>query len=321
MRILLDTNVWRHVVDADAVQRLRALVREQGADIVVAPGVVYEMLRTPDPVLRRRLLKAVTLGAWKKLMTEVYEDCRDVRRMLERRRPHWLVTTPDVAYYHNLQADWSAGDGFWRRARSEPAAEARRLAHLEGDLLDRAREEARERRTSMGTTQYDQVQLEGWTGRPVGHLPGWDGTDVDVWRLMSCGTWWHVLVDEPRQPYLDWIGPFLDFPAIGQSFESWNRLWLHEVSVEELPRDWLRWAVMLLQSVRKTTPGTPADNQIALYAYQADVFLSGDKAIVEIVNRARTSAPMPLAVAQVMTPAADPVRQVGNVIRRLGTET
>ncbi len=120
----------------------------------------------------------------------------------------------------------------------------------------------------MGSIQYDQVQLEGWTGRPIGGLSGWDGTAVDVWRLMSSGLWWHSLIDEPRQPYLDWIAPFLDLPTIGRSFESWNRLWLHEVGVEELPREWLRWAVMLLQSVRKVTPGTPADNQIALYAYQ-----------------------------------------------------
>ncbi len=53
--------------------------------------------------------------------------------------------------------------------------------------------------------------------------------------------------------------------------------------------------------------------------YQADLFLSGDKAIVEILNRTRTASPMPLAVAELMAPHTDPVEQVEEAIQRHGT--
>jgi hypothetical protein len=42
---------------------------------------------------------------------------------------------------------------------------------------------------------------------------------------------------------------------------------------------------------------------------------------VDIVNRARKSAPKPLAVARLMAPGADPVRQVDEAIRLLSAAT
>jgi rRNA-processing protein FCF1 len=73
VRVLIDTNVWRYVVDADQVEALRKLGKARDIRVLVAPAVVYEMLRTGDAALRTRLVKAVTLGVWERLMTEAYE--------------------------------------------------------------------------------------------------------------------------------------------------------------------------------------------------------------------------------------------------------
>jgi hypothetical protein len=271
------------------------------------------MLRTRDPGLRRRLIDAVSLGEWKKLRTEIYHECRDVRKMLETRRPEWMAAEPDLALYYKLKADWSPAGGFWRRVRRAPGAEARLVADEVG--LERAREDAKYRRGAMGEIHFDQMRLSGWTGRPIERLPGWDGTDVDWWRLDSQARWWEHLIVHPDQPVLDWLGPFVDVPAIARSFESWNRVWLHEATIDELPREWLRWAVMVLQSMRRVTPGTPADNQIALYAYEADLLLSADKGFVDIINRVGESAPQRLALARVIRTGLDPVQQVDDVVR------
>ena len=282
-------------------------------DIVIAPAVVYEMLRTRDPGLRKRLIEAVTLGAWKKLRTEIYHECRDVRKMLETRRPEWMVAEPDLALYYKLKADWSPSGGFCRRVRREPGAEARRVADEAG--LERARKDAKYRRGVMGEIHFDQMRLSGWAGRPNERLPGWDGTDVDWWRLDSQARWWEHLIAHPDQPVLDWLGPFVDVSVIARSFESWNHLWLHEVTIAELPREWLRWAVMVLQSVRRVTPGTPGDNQIALYAYEADLLLSADAGFVDIINRAGESPPQRLAPARVILTGIDPVQQIDDIVK------
>ncbi len=92
-RLLLDTNVWRELVDADAIERVRVTSRRVGSPILVAPGVVHEMLRTPDRDLRRRQIRAVILQAWTRLMTEVFSECEDVRTVLGKRRPQRMLNT------------------------------------------------------------------------------------------------------------------------------------------------------------------------------------------------------------------------------------
>ena len=48
---------------------------------------------------------------------------------------------------------------------------------------------------------------------------------------------------------------------------------------------------MFLQGLRKVTSGTPGDNQIALYCFHADAFVSADGALVDIINKARPEMP------------------------------
>jgi hypothetical protein len=62
---------------------------------------------------------------------------------------------------------------------------------------------------------------------------------------------------------------------------------LSETDASRMPRSWLRWAVRTLQATRKTTPGTPVDNQIGSYLADADLFVTGDRAFESLVRRIR----------------------------------
>jgi hypothetical protein len=132
-------------------------------------------------------------------------------------------------------------------------------------------------------------------------------------------SWWSSLFVAPRAAYLDWLAPFVDLRAVAEDQASFNSLWLYEVDVQEVPREWLSWAVMLLQSVREVTPGTPGDNQIATYAYDCDIFLTGDKAMVAILNRVRPHAPKPVGRARRLLPDFDPVDQIEDVLEELSS--
>jgi predicted nucleic acid-binding protein len=45
IRILLDTNVWRYIVDLDSVEILNGAARDGCGQILACPAVLYEMLR------------------------------------------------------------------------------------------------------------------------------------------------------------------------------------------------------------------------------------------------------------------------------------
>ena len=102
----------------------------------------------------------------------------------------------------------------------------------------------------------------------------------------------------------------MDVRRIACAEASWNHLWLHEAETDEVPREWLRWAVGWLQGLRRVTPGTPGDNQIAVYTYEADVFVTTDGGFAEIINKVRAEAPAPVAVAHRLGSGVDAVQTV-----------
>lgn len=171
-RVLLDTNVWRELIDAGAVEHVRMTAKRVGSPVLVAPAVVYEMLRTGDRALRRRQIRAVTLQSWTRLMTEVFTECEDVRAVVSTRRPEWMLAEPNLAVFHRLRADWAGGRGFWQRARRDPDREAKFVRALSDDRLEMGRREAREQREQMSHLHYDTFPLTGWKGRPPNREPG-----------------------------------------------------------------------------------------------------------------------------------------------------
>ena len=50
-----DTNIWRYLVDAGAVELLRRSAQATGVEVVACPAVVYECLRVRDAALRGSL--------------------------------------------------------------------------------------------------------------------------------------------------------------------------------------------------------------------------------------------------------------------------
>lgn len=64
MLILLDSNIWRYIADANAAGALQAAVAKARHRIVIAPAVLYEALRMRDAPLRRQLAEIMTRPAW-----------------------------------------------------------------------------------------------------------------------------------------------------------------------------------------------------------------------------------------------------------------
>lgn len=86
--VLLDTNTWRYLVDAGAIDQFRKAARQYRVDIVACPAVVYESLRTGNPTRRRALAKALTRPDWVRPMPEAYVHCERLRAAIAVHCPH-----------------------------------------------------------------------------------------------------------------------------------------------------------------------------------------------------------------------------------------
>src|SRR5262249_6675689 len=159
-------------------------------------------------------------------------------------------------------------------ARTRPDVVAGDIAVLEGNLMDVARKEAkrnREAARNLGT--FERINLSELSALLLAKLPGWQGESVEPWRLDSL-TYYTTTLLEPRgdgrtSATQDWLVPWVDIEAIRRDRTSWNRLFLYDLSSNRMRRNWLRWAFTIVQATRRTTPGTPGDNQLAGYLIDA----------------------------------------------------
>lgn len=296
IRVLLDANVWREVIDSDKTLNVASVARKRKLNVLVAPSVVYEALRTKDPHLRRRLTQAMAWKSWTRLMPEAFLEAEQFLAEVRRLRPEWSRKLPNSDELNRSAnyRDWkNASGGFWDRVRESPDEMARAIGPEYASFnLDVARMQAKQRRDSAVAAKwkFEHVNLSALKSIFAGPCPGWTGDPVETWRVEGLG-WASEAFS--RNPFSDWLTSRFDFVSAGfPRGDEWNRFWLYEVNAREMPCWWIRTACSALQATRKVTPGTPCDQQLAAYLYSCDVFLTCDRPFAEILERCRACSPV-----------------------------
>ena len=77
-RWLIDTNLWSSVADAGLGSDLAKAAKRKRIEILAAPSVLYELLRTPNESVRKRFVDVITLPHWKRLMPETFSETREI---------------------------------------------------------------------------------------------------------------------------------------------------------------------------------------------------------------------------------------------------
>lgn len=298
MRVLLDSNVWRYLVDSKRQDQLYKLTKEFDVKIVVCPAIVIETLRLTDSKLRKKIIEVQTRDCWERLMPDAFLECFDLKKELIRTHPEWELSKKNTALYKKLRFDWlrTAG-GFWSKARKNTDLVAAHYAAKDAALLDRARQQARQMRSTVINSSEGRLQdrpLNALTGSWT--LPNSNKVEVDFWRVYAETIWLNMLIDS-NSSFRQWMSCELNLDLMLSHYcsEDWLNFWRHEVNLISVPREWLRAAIYCLQSDRKITDGNPTDAQIAVHLVDIDYFISADKNFVSILSKCYEEAPFKIA--------------------------
>jgi hypothetical protein len=314
-RVLLDTNVWRYVVDAHRQGDLIRAARNGRYEVQIAPGVLYETLRSNDKLLMRSIVGLQTKACFKRLMPEAYSETAEILAAIRNHRPDWLRPDPDLTFYDRLRKDWSRKmGGFWVRCETSPDQEASFIRRSEGDTIQNSREETKARREEMRASDWkSNPPMDKTLGSLPSPAPGWDGNPVPAWRLET----WNGLAFNLRQvgnPYRDWLCPFVDFDHGLLRSAAWTEFWLHLIEPTEVPRQWLRWAHAFAQRFRKVSPGSGGDTQLFSYFPDTDMIVTADKALLDVLEECRPYAPIRLPKAQLLAAGGQGVEQLMSLL-------
>lgn len=290
MRVLFDTNIWRYLVDADAIEHARQLCRRRKLKVVLPPATAFEIAGTSEPEVRRALIRAICHPEWLRLMPEGYTASLEIVEEVRRCRPQWMLPRADKHRLDPLFRDWKSKNGFWRRLAEHPDAFAEVLRERDWVTLHGARAQAYGRRQEfIGHRLNNSAHLDKWLGKLPSPCEGWDGDDVEAWRIESMSAITYAL-SPSRGPFWDWISCFVDLTRIDLNGPDWLRFWLYDCERRRMQLQWLWWAGCFLQGFRKTTDGNPADIQLVQYLRECDVFVTADKGLGWVVGECRKYA-------------------------------
>jgi hypothetical protein len=314
-RALLDTNIWRYVVDSGSQGSLLRLARDGAYDIQIAPAVVYETLRLKDTQLRSTLVRLMTNLRFDRLMPEAYSESVEILQEIKRIRPDWLRDVPDMQSFNRLKNDWSRKTGgFWVRCARSPANEADFLTRVEHEMIEGARAEVKLARQQVINSEWKRnppmdKTLAGFHA-PV---PGWNGQMVEAWRCDRLVRLSYGLAPHGGA-HRDWIAPFVELDDGLLTSAAWAEFWLHLANKRAMPRQWMRWAHFFAQSFRKVTPGSPGDTQLFTYFLDTDVVITADKALLDILKECRPYAPCRLPDGYLVSAGAPGVANLFRIL-------
>jgi hypothetical protein len=179
-RALLDSNIWRYVVDNKSQGALLHVARDGAYDVQIAPGVLYETLRLEDTLLRATLVRLMTNSRF-------YSESMEILREIERARPDWLRAAPDLQFANRLMKDWNRKmGGFWVRCARSPESEARFLGRREREMIEGAQTQTELARKEMIRSGWKRNPSMDKTLAGFPHpVPGWRGDMVEAWRMDS----------------------------------------------------------------------------------------------------------------------------------------
>lgn len=244
-------------------------------------------------------------------MPEAYLESVELVDALRKHRPEWLIGNPDLREFRRLEYDWRRTNtpakrrertiqkaGTWERFRFATEKAHKLLEQLSGNDLRAARLDAKEARKDIheqgitGPGRLDHV-VSSFINPPV----GWCDDPVAAWRAEALSTFTFYLLIRDEGAYLDWVSSFIDLNVVRRQQKSWTEFWLYDVSEDQLPRQWMRWAFRTLSRFRRVSTGTPGDVQLSAYLYDADFVISNDKLFVELVNEVSRYAPKQTALS------------------------
>jgi hypothetical protein len=312
VRVVFDNNIWSYVGDEGSRGALDRLLDQYGLQLLHAPSVLLEVLRTPKPEVRRRIVLAMIVGRpGRKLRSEADVEADELVSEIRRLRPGWMRPTPDLRKVEGFRRFWTRG--IWKAVETDLEGFIERAALLPLPEPDAEIEEAQAARiAALRESDLDWTALDSYAEpspeAPAWYLDGWpEGKRVQEWRVGTRDVAWEALARAPLRrlaryedtTYADFIGAKVDLSALRADRADFTRLLFEEVELDNMPRWWLRWATDTAQAViGGKTGGNPRDAQHASYLLDCDFFVTADRRYEKALSLVEKAAPF--AMAQVV---------------------
>lgn len=289
---MLDTGVWSRIGADNVADDLRLAVRQHNYSIVLPPSTLLEVLRTPRRDYRDRDVLAMVHSGGKPLASDVELETTEFIHAVRRHRPWWLKPKADLKTVNRLNDFWTRGIWDLAAADSDEASRRAGVDQLVPAMVEHQRANRREFLDTKFEGHYGDLRYYG-----VRDVPSFGirkGDVIEQWRVDLGLFYWHHLAPQFRastdSTMRDWCGAYLDLDRLTLSSSDFGELWIKDIEASEVKRDWLQSAVRWSQTHRRIVASNPADEQHSAYLIDADVFMTTDRKLVDVIHEVQSYA-------------------------------
>jgi hypothetical protein len=295
--VLLDTNVWRPLLDHDAAVGFRRTLKSTGRIGAISPLVFDELVETPVAATRDGLLRLAGRSSWwRRLLPICMLDAQQLVASIRLHRPDWLLPSPDLKKWHYERGAYGTTrhKSFYTNVRDYPEAYAKGSGP--NDRIRRLQMETTRMAKKVGP-HFDSTDVaSAMTDRIGVDMPGtpMHGWSVESWRFQAANTIWNRFDTRDSGPIPAMLlACFVDRSRITPA--GWLDFWANRVCPSDASREWLRCALFHLQATRKVGSGVSGDLGLVGHLVDIDTFVTFDKPFFECLERVRPAAPFPFA--------------------------
>ncbi len=306
-RIILDTMLWNYIGDDASIDKLLEEANRANCTFVHPPSILLEVLRSSDGRSRDERVAAMVASAGEHLTSEAELCVNELVNALRRYRPRWFHKRIDMQTINHFHKVWT--EKVWLNA-AESSLEVHEWQNrldpsIEDDHIKSQRLNKRFMDRDKFNLEYSQVARSAppYDRRFFGGT--WDGSRVEAWRF-DVGMWyWDIMIGRPGRDadtMRDWLESYIDSRTATAEPDDFRRLWFNDLEVSDVRRDWLRFAVTYTQTRFKIQDSNARDDQHCAYLVDADLFLSADRRLIDVLQIVREQTTFEFAEPRLVKP-------------------
>jgi hypothetical protein len=314
-RVILDTMLWNYLGDDGTGPEFNAAAAKLGWTLVHPPSILLEVLRSSNESSRTARVAAMVDSGGRRLPSEAELCVNEFVSAVRRHRPRWFRTRTDMATINSFNRIWT--HDVWEQAQKDSA-----MIHLwQNDLepsiersfaaTQRINRKMMDRNRFQVQVPYNMVMCSLQRPDPRYFGGTWRSGSVEAWRVEIGQRYWEYLIGRPGRD-ADTVRDFLDSyidPTIATADpDDFRTLWFDELTASAVKRDWLQSAVGYTQTAFKLSDSNVRDHQHSAYLVDADLFLSADRRLIEVLKIVLEQANFHLAKPCLVKPSPEQSR-------------
>ncbi len=208
MKVYFDTNVYDFLAKSSGGSELRLYLKRNGVYVEMSMDVLHEVARIKDETVKSRSFETIRMIASSySRFPEGYLEAQEVIRELQRCRPEWVRTHPDLKTVNRFLGNHRLILSAFRRTGTLEANESlSEYVSLVERAINRGNPQVKKVRAALLKSVGHEVQTDNpRLQKCLEPLPN----PERHWRLKASTSWRRALNGEPSmRDWRDWTVPY-----------------------------------------------------------------------------------------------------------------